>query len=178
MDLRIFAMKKQLLLLILPLFTSMSYGAGAIEETITYGCAGCDQSLWEALNRAQMDLAASAAEAQRGLAAQREAEARAAAQEANRRRQAQECGQKKASISGSLSGCNAAASSVRSRTYNSCPVETEVSTGIGVGLGDVIIKTSPRKTCIENADVAFNAAIDACEATASGAAAALPAYCY
>lgn len=151
--------------------SNCSYG-GSESECTTYGRKPLTEL--ELMQLAQMNAQAAAAEAQRALQAQ----AKAAAQEAERRRQAQECGSKKGSISGSLSGCKATASSTKSRTYNNCPVETEVSTGISVGLGNINVKTSPRQTCIQNADAAFTAAVDACEANASNALAALPAYCF
>jgi hypothetical protein len=166
--------------LLLFCFLRLSYSADNVEETITYGCAGCknNQAIWDELNRAEMERAAAAAEAQRGLAMQREAEAKAAAQSAEKARQRQECGQKRGSISGSLSGCKSAASSTKSRTYNNCPVEAEISTGINAGLGNISVITTPRKTCIENADAAYIAAVDSCESTAANALAALPSYCY
>lgn len=174
-------MKKHLLSLVLILGAPLAFSSDDVEEGPTsYGCGGCsnNQSIYDEIYRQQMESAAAAAEAQRALAAQQQAQARAAALEAERRRQAQECGQKKGSISGSLSGCKSTASSVKSRAYSNCPVETEVTAGINVGLGNVTVTTSPRKTCTENADVAYIAAIDMCEANASRALAALPSYCY
>lgn len=174
-------MKRHSLLLTLIFVSPLAFSAGDVEEgPPAIGCAGCsnNHSMWDEYKLQQMNSAAAHAEAQRALAAQQQAQARAAAQEAERRRQAQECGSKKGSISGSLSGCKSTASSTKSRTYSSCPVETEVSTGISVGVGNVTIKTSPRQTCIQNADAAFSAAVDTCEANASKALAALPAYCY
>lgn len=166
-------MKKHSLLLALMLFSPLTFSAGDVEESPpAYGCAGCgnNQAMNDELYRSQMDSAAAAAEAQRALAAQQQAQARAAAQEAERRRQAQDCGSRKGSIAGSLSGCKATASANKSRAYSNCPAETEIISG-GV-------KTEPRKTCIQNADAAFSASIDTCDAVATNALAGLPSYCY
>lgn len=169
----IMLLKRHFLSLVLILVSPLSYSADDVEESPpAIGCAGCsnNQSMIDEWNRSQMEKAAAAAEAQKALAAQQQAQARAAALEAERRRQAQDCGSRKGSIAGSLSGCKATASTAKSRAYNSCPAETEIISG-GV-------KTEPRKTCIQNADAAFSASIDTCDAAATNALAALPSYCF
>lgn len=123
-------MKKQFLLLALVLVSPLGYSADDVEESppaIGIGCAGCgnNQSIADELYRAEMDRAAAAAEAQRGLAAQREAEAQAAAQRIEQEAKAKWCSDTLANIPIAISRCKSDARSTYSRNlYYICKGET------------------------------------------------------
>jgi hypothetical protein len=75
--------------------------------------------------------------------------------------------QKNLEIDSDFDDCVAEANTYKSNEYHHCPIEDSIETELNTGIGRINVKTSPRKTCTDNADVAFESKISTCNANAS-----------
>lgn len=85
--------------------------------------------------------------------------------------------QKNLDINAAKLTCMRDANTFKAEKYSSCPPEESIETEIDTGVGRVNVKTTPRKTCTDNVDVAFEGKVSGCNADAATSASKINAEC-